>query len=49
MKTEEELQILKEKVEEINKELEELTEEELKIVTGGYRVYPESSRFGKFK
>ena len=36
MKTKEELNALKEEVETLNKKLAELTEEELKAVTGGY-------------
>lgn len=35
MKTKEELNVLKEEVEALNKKLHELTEEELKHVTGG--------------
>ena len=35
MKTKEELQALKEEVENLNKKLTELTEEELKMVSGG--------------
>ena len=35
MKTQEELNAIKEEVENLNKELRELTEEELKQVTGG--------------
>ena len=37
MKTKEELNALKEEVETVNKELHELTEEELEQVSGGYR------------
>ena len=36
MKTKEELNALKEEVETLNKKLEELTEEELEQVTGGF-------------
>ena len=36
MKTKEELNALKEEVETVSKKLHELTEEELKHVTGGY-------------
>lgn len=36
-KTAEELQALKEKVEELKKELSELTEEELRQVSGGFK------------
>ena len=41
MKTKEELNALKEEVEALNKKLHELTEEELKQVTGGVGVPPE--------
>ena len=44
MKTKEELNALKEEVENVNKKLAELTDEELAIVTGG--IEPWSIDFG---
>ena len=41
MKTEEELNALKEEVETLNKKLAELTEEELAQVSGGVKLDPE--------
>ena len=41
MKTKEELNALKEEIEMLNKKLAELTEEELKTVTGGSSASPE--------
>ena len=40
MKTPEELNVLKEEIETLNKKLAELTEEELAQVSGGVRVSP---------
>ena len=39
MKTKEELNALKEEVETVNKKLQELTEEELAQVSGGYEIF----------
>ncbi|MCQ2420868.1 MAG: bacteriocin [Clostridia bacterium] len=43
MKTKEELKALKEEVENVNRKLHELTEEELAQVSGGDRVRPDDS------
>lgn len=44
MKTEEELNAIKEEVETLNKKLEELTEEELEQVNGGVKLDAERLR-----
>ena len=44
MKTKEELTALKEEVEAVNKRLAELTEEEMKQVTGGDCISPSTTR-----
>ena len=50
MKTKEELEVLKEEVENLNRKLAELTEDELKQVTGGINtdlgVHPDESGIG---
>lgn len=44
-KTEEELKELKKECEEVGKKLEELSEDELEKVTGGFRRLTEDARF----
>ena len=45
MKTQEELNALKEEVETVSKKLHELTDDELAQVTGGRSVHPDASAF----
>ena len=53
MKTKEELNIIKEEINTLNKKLSELTEEELKQVTGGqqyeFNIYENTVEKDKFK
>ena len=46
MKTKEELNALKEEVETLNKKLHELTEDELKQITGGAYINEKNNVFG---